>query len=225
MKVITPEPSASLRTTAEIRRAILDGSLPPGTRVRQEDLAAQLGVSREPVRKALAVLEQEGLVHNDAHSRAVIAPIDPSFLMEIYEFREIVEAYTAERAAQKGIDAKALGEIIVEGRKAVQVGKVKDLIDLDLRFHDQLYLACGNRVVIEVMRAQWSHIRRAMTMTLKTSEYRDLAWDEHEAILDAIMSGKAGTAGKLASAHARNARIFISRKLGRVAKLTQEVRL
>jgi len=217
MKVITPEPVASVRAAAEIRTAILDGSLPPGARVRQEELAAKLGVSREPVRQALAILEHEGLVHNGVHRRAVIAPIDPSLVVEIYEFREVIEAYAAGMAARSDFDPKPLREVIVQGRKAVKSGTVGELIELDLRFHNHLYRASANRVVMEVMRAQWSHIRRAMTVTLTAREYRDRAWNEHEAILDAIVARQALQASNLASAHARNAGIFIGRNLGKIA--------
>jgi DNA-binding GntR family transcriptional regulator len=225
MRVIVPEPSASVRAAAEIRTAILNGSLPPGTRIRQEELADKLGVSREPVRQALVMLEQEGLVHNNVHRGAVIAPIDPSLIVEIYEFREVIEAYAAETAAKSDFDSAPVRETIIHGRRAVKTGTIGDLIELDLRFHNQLYQRSANRVVMEVMRTQWSHIRRAMMMTLTAREYRDRAWNEHEAILDAIVAHDASRAGTLASAHARNARSFITDKLGRVSGRKRRIRL
>lgn len=222
MRVILPEPVASVRAAAEIRMAILDGSLPPGVRVRQEELAAQLGLSREPVRQALAVLEQEGLVHNGVRRRAVIAPIDPALIAEIYGFREVIDAYAAERASETDFDPEPLREIVVRGRKAVQAGSVEKLIELDLRFHSQLYRVSANRVVMEVMRTQWSHIRRAMMMTLTAQEYRARVWDEHEAILEAIVARQSSRASKLAFAHARDARVFVTRNLDKVAKRKQD---
>jgi DNA-binding GntR family transcriptional regulator len=225
MRVITAEPVASVRAAAEIRAAILDGSLAPGVRVRQEELAAHLGVSREPVRQALAILEQEGLVHNSARRRAVVAPIDPTLITQIYEFREVIDAYAAGRAAETDLNPKPLREIVGLGRKAVRAGAVGELIELDLRFHNQLYRASANRVVIEVMRAQWSHIRRAMMMTLTAQEYRARVWDEHEAILEAIVARQSSRASKLAFAHARNARVFVIGNLGKIVKRRQEGRL
>jgi DNA-binding GntR family transcriptional regulator len=225
VRVLVPEPVASVRAAAEIRMAILDGSLPPGVRVRQEELAAQLGLSREPVRQALAVLEQEGLVHNGVRRRAVIAPIDPALIAEIYEFREVIDAYAAERACGTDFDPKPLRAIVVLGRKAVQAASLGKLIELDLRFHNELYRASANRVVMEVMRAQWSHIRRAMMMTLTAKEYRARVWDEHQAILDAIMARNISRAGKMASEHARNARLFVTGNLGKIAKQKKDGRL
>lgn len=203
----------SLRAAAEIRAAILDGSLPPGSRIRQEELAARLGISREPVRRALVILEQEGLVHTGAGRGQVIATIDMALISEIYELREIVEGYSAGRAAEAGYNPKPLREMIVLARQSVRAGAIENLIELDLRFHNELYRASANRVVVETMRTQWSHIKRAMTMTLTASEYRARAWDEHEAILDAIAERQASRARRLASAHVRNARVFITRNL------------
>jgi DNA-binding GntR family transcriptional regulator len=224
MKLIVPEPAASFRAAAEIRMAILDGSLAPGARVRQEELAARLGVSREPVRRALAVLEQEGLVHNSIRHRVVIAPIDPSLIAEIYEFREVIDAYAAERASKANFDPKPPREIVVLGRKAVQAGNVHRLIELDLRFHHHLYQASANRVVMEVMHAQWSHIRRAMMMVLTTVAYRAKVWDEHEAILEAIAARQSARASKLASDHARNARTFVIGNLDKITKQNKDGR-
>jgi DNA-binding GntR family transcriptional regulator len=224
MKVIVAEPVASVRAAAEIRIAILDGSLLPGARVRQEELAARLGVSREPVRQALAILEREGLVHNGVRRGATIAPIDQALIEEIYEFREVIDAYAAERAAKTNIDLKPLRKIVVLGHKAVRAGVVAKLIELDLRFHSQLYRVSANRVVMEVMRTQWSHIRRAMMMTLTAQEYRARAWDEHEAILEAIVARQSSRASQLAFAHARDARVFVTRNLGKIAEPKQDGR-
>src|ERR1700680_3857025 len=94
MRALTREPTISKRVAIEIRTAILDGSLPPDSPIHQEKLAAKLGVSREPVRKALVLLEQEGLVNIVGRS-AMVTPVDDQFIAEIYGFREVVERYVA----------------------------------------------------------------------------------------------------------------------------------
>lgn len=210
MKAITCEPAASVRAAEEIRIAILNGSLAPGARVRQEDLAAQLGLSREPIRQALVILEQEGLVHNTLRRGAVIAPIDSSFLSDVYEVREVVESYAAARVAEIGADMKAILEVIRLGRRAVKADKVEDLVELDWRFHSGLYEASGNRVLVKTMQAQWVHMRRAMFVTIASHRDRSrIYWDEHQAIVDAILKRDAKLAGKLASEHARSAKSSI----------------
>ena len=79
MKLIALPPTVSTRAAEEIRAAISNGTLAPGSRMRQEELAAKLGVSREPIRKALLLLEREGLV-NVVKRGAIVAPVDPHFL-------------------------------------------------------------------------------------------------------------------------------------------------
>lgn len=203
MNPITPPPMVSTRAADEIRTAILSGALSPGSRVRQEELAAKLGVSREPIRKALLLLAQEGLV-NVVNRGAVVAPVDPHFIREIYEFRESLESYVAAKVAEdKDFDPKALREIVAQGRKAVRENAADRLIELDLAFHSQLYRASGNRVVTDVMRTQWSHIRRVMSMRLMIRSRRKQVWDEHESILDAIVSHDVSRSRTLAAAHIR----------------------
>lgn len=206
IKRITAEPAASVRAAEELRIAILNGSLPPGVRVRQEELAAKLGVSRVPIRQALVILEQEGLVRSTLRRGVIITPIDSSFIAEVYEFREVVESFAARRAAELKIDINPLMEIVRLGRKAVKLGTLDDLISLDWQFHNGLYEASGNRVLAKTMQAQWVHVRRAMLVTLASRGYRARVWDEHQAMLEAISAGKASSAGLLASRHARNAR-------------------
>lgn len=216
MKAIAPQPVFSTRAAAEIRTAILHGSLPPGTRIRQEDLAARLGVSREPIRKALLVLEREGLVNNVPNHGAIVAPLDAALISEIYEFRDVIESYVAGQVAEKeDFDPTALGKIALQGRKAVAAGSLDRIIDLDVSFHGGLYRACGNRVVVDVMQTQWGHIRRAMLMVLRSVEHRNQVWDEHEALLEAIVAKNPPLARSLASAHCQGARSWVTTELER----------
>jgi DNA-binding GntR family transcriptional regulator len=195
------------RVAQEIRMAILRGELPPGSHVKQEHLAAQLGVSREPVRQALLLLQREGLVHAQPNRRAMVAPLDRQLISDVYGFREAVEAAVVAMLAQApNFDATPLHEIIARGRTAVRQGDRSKLIQLDMTFHASLYEAAGNQVIIEVMRGQWSHIRRVMAMVLARASYRQRVWDEHEAIVRNICAGRAASASAAASRHIRAAK-------------------
>jgi DNA-binding GntR family transcriptional regulator len=87
------------------------------------------------------------------------------------------------------------------GRSAVAKHDTARLIELDLEFHTGLYEAIGNRVLSEVMRGQWTHIRRVMAGTLTISGYPQQVWSEHGAILEAIESHNVNLAGMRAAAH------------------------
>jgi DNA-binding GntR family transcriptional regulator len=202
MRRIKRQPAVTERVLDEVRRVILSGALPPGARVTQEQLADELAVSRAPVRQALLILEREGLVQSDRWHGAVVTPLDPSLIRDTYQFRGEVERFVASLLATRfDFDAAPLRDITAEGHEAAPIGDVLQLIDVDLRFHTGLYDAVGNQVLSEVMRGQWTHIRRVMGATLSLTGYRAHVWDEHDAILDAIAAHNAELAGTLARNH------------------------
>ena len=195
------------RVAQEIRGAILRGDLPPGSRVKQEHLAAQLGVSREPVRQALLLLQREGLVQAQPNRGAEVAPVDRRLISDLYEFREAVESsLVATLARLPRFDVKPFRLLIARARSAVREGDLPELIELDMSFHTKLYEAAGNQVIVDVMHGQWGHIRRIMAMVLDRASYRQTVWDEHEAIVQAIDAGRAASASAAARRHIRGSR-------------------
>jgi len=170
-----------------IRSAILDGSLAPGSRIRQEELAEQFAVSRLPVREALRVLESEGLVRSDRWRGTIVTPLEVSLIRDLYEFRGIIEPEVAATlAARSDLKTEKIHKVVEAGRAATRKKNVLRLVDLDLEFHSLLYEATGNAVLTDVMRGQWTHIRRVMSGTLAMAGYPQQVWDEHGSILQAI---------------------------------------
>jgi DNA-binding GntR family transcriptional regulator len=215
MKPIASRSVMPVRAADEIRGAILSGALLPGARIKQEELAARLGVSREPVRQALLLLQREGLVSTAPGRTATVASLDRRFITDVYEFREVLEGLVAATVAKLSApDLTRLDEIVARGREAVRARNLPRLIELDIAFHTALYEAANNRVLIEVMRDQWNHIRRVMAMVLGETGYRNRAWDEHAAILRAIRSGQPRSARAVAAHHTRAAKLML---LGSVA--------
>src|SRR5215510_5680364 len=99
----------------QIRAAILEGGLVPGSKIAQDALAAELGVSRLPIRQALLVLQREGLVTLDHGRGAVVAPFDIKFISDLFDFRAIVDGYVAGiLAARENFDATTLNRIVRE---------------------------------------------------------------------------------------------------------------
>lgn len=186
----------------QLRLGIVSGDFPPGTRMRQEDLADRLNVSRGPVRQALVILEREGLVQSDRWRGAFVASLDVPMIKDLYEFRGAVERLVAELlASRQGVELTSLREIVRMGVDAAKTWDVDRLMDLDLRFHTRLYEMVNNRILIDVMSSHWTHTRRVMAATLKLTGYPQTAWDEHAAIVDAIAARDAQLAGHRAAAH------------------------
>ena len=101
------EGQASLAQTASaaaadlIRQAILDGRVVPGQRLKEEELAQQLGISRTPIREALLVLQTEGLLEATPNRGAAVRSYDHAELEELYDLRAVLESHAARRAASR----------------------------------------------------------------------------------------------------------------------------
>ncbi len=89
-----------------LRESIVDGTFPAGTPLPQVAMAAQLGVSRTPLREALRVLDSEGLVRSSDNRTVEVVEIGPDDLREMYELREVIDGLAARLAARKGLSAQ-----------------------------------------------------------------------------------------------------------------------
>ena len=200
---IESTPDLVERVYASLLDAISDGTLAPGARIMQEDIAEQLAVSRQPVLQALRMLRKDGFVL-DAPGRGVqVAPLDVTKLVQIYQVRSMLDALAARLAARTGyvIDA----ELIKRGRVAARGTDVQAMMTADAAFHSAIYAASGNPLIALTAQTHWHHIRRAMGAVLQVSTMRESIWDEHEAIAQAIAQRDEAKAETLLRQHGEDA--------------------
>jgi len=183
--------------------AISEGSLPPGARIMQEDIAEQLAVSRQPVLQALRLLKKDGFVLDAPGRGVLVAPLDVGWLMQIYQIRGALDALAARLAAQTRFQIDP--ELIARGRAATRGNDVKAMMAADAQFHGAIYAASGNPLIAQSAQLHWHHIRRAMGAVLQLSTMRESIWDEHEAIAHAIAAGDADTAERRVREHGEDA--------------------
>ncbi|MGQ2981123.1 MAG: GntR family transcriptional regulator [Polaromonas sp.] len=183
--------------------AISEGSLAPGARIMQEDVAEQLAVSRQPVLQALRLLKKDGFVLDAPGRGVLVAPLDVAWLMQIYQVRSALDALAARLAAQARFQIDP--ELIARGRAATRGNDVKAMMAADAQFHGAIYAASGNPLIAQSAQLHWHHIRRAMGAVLQVSTMRESIWDEHEAIARAIAAGDALTAETLIREHGEDA--------------------
>ena len=191
--------------------AIIDGSLAPGERITQEEIAEQLHVSRSPVLQALRLLKKDGLI-KDAPGRGVqVAPLDPEWVGKLYEIRGALDALAARLAAQ----ARATIDpaLIEQGRLISQSGDLKRILDADIAFHYAIYTASGNALIAENASRYWVHLRRVMGAVHRGSNQRSAIWDEHQAIAEAIGQGNADQAVFLTAQHITRAKTNLVNQL------------
>ena len=191
---------------AVILDAICDGTLKPGERLTQADVAERLNVSRQPIHNALLVLKAQGFLRESGRRGLSVAPLDPALFEAIYQFRSAIEPLAVRLATARMNPADlASGQVLVaQGMKAVkeQGGAA---VRADMAFHSWIYDLSGNVMIVETMRLNWQHLRRAMGEVLRHSRLFTRVWDEHRAIVEAMAKGDADEAAALIASHVMSA--------------------
>lgn len=232
MPLFQPHDVRSLRDRAydDIREAILTAALRPGERIKERDVAAQMGISTTPVKEALRRLEQDGLVVSQPRRGAVVGPLVLTPPEEILQIRADLEGYAARLAAEK----------MSPGQKALLADEMAELEVLATDSAD-------DRAIVAEATNAWHHaIRRGAdnvflerflntlapfdrTIRLK-STVDPVEWavdrDEHRLILAAIRAGDGETAERVMhdhihrviAFHARSARVSDASAPGRVRR-------
>jgi DNA-binding GntR family transcriptional regulator len=206
---LDPTPNLIDQVYARILDGIVDRTLPPGHRIRQNELAEQLGVSRQPVSHALHLLHRQGLVAESGRKGFEVTRLDPVRIRQLYEVRGAIDALAARLAAGRvKTDTAARADL----ETALRAGRGVDgntplamLIALDVDFHRAIYRLSGNPAIEEMIGPQWPRMRRSMATVLAELDYRQSAWSEHETIAAHILSGNASAAEGAALAHALGA--------------------
>jgi DNA-binding GntR family transcriptional regulator len=206
-------PDLTEQVYQRLLKAICNGELAAGSRLTQEELAANLDVSRQPVLQALRMLKRDGFVMDAGRRGLMVAPVGAELISQIYEVRAVLDALAARQAA--GAKARIDPGLIAAGRRAVAGSHIGSMIDADLAFHNAIYAASGNPLIAETANHHWRHIRRAMGAVLQQARVRDSVWDEHQAIIDAIGRGDVARAEALAREHGEEAGRNLVRELDR----------
>ena len=183
--------------------AICAGTLKPGERLTQDSVARRLNVSRQPVNNALLVLKAQGFVRDVGRRGLAVAPLDAKLFEAIYQFRSAIEPL-AVRLATPRLNAEATRRaraLLAQGRAAAQAGDDKALVQADMDFHSFIYELSDNPMILQTMRLNWQHLRRAMGEVLRISVLAKRVWREHEAILAAMARGDAEGAARLIHDH------------------------
>ena len=209
MKRIAAQPGRSELAYQALLDEICDGSLPAGTQLVQEELAAQLGVSRQPIQQALARLKGDGLLEEAPGRGLCVPPLDQSRMRSHYQIRSSLDRLAARLAASRVADAsldskdvQKNGQTIIDaGNSAVSSETVKDMIHHDIAFHSYVYAISGNSLIEPAAEVHWQFLRRVMGDVLRRAEPPPSIWQQHEAILQAIVAGDPIHAEQLAEDH------------------------
>ncbi len=215
MKELAAQPNLVEQVQEAILNEITEGKLVPGERVIQEQIAHTLGVSRQPVQQALLLLRDKGVLRTAPGRGLIVAPLDLDHVRSMYEVRAVLEGLAFRKACECNAERarKSGPALILKGRKAVRSKSVMAMIAADRDFHDFIYELSENPLIAPTMQAQWTSTQRVMgEVLLRDEKPRDI-WDQHEAMLNAVIEGAAETAEARARQHVMQAANFMISRL------------
>lgn len=215
MKELTAQPKLVEQVQAAILNEITEGKLAPGERIIQEQIAQELGVSRQPVQQALLLLRNKGVLRDAPGRGLIVAPLDLDYVQSMYEIRAVMEGLAFRKATECNAERarKSGPALILKGRKAVKSKSVAAMIAADREFHDFIYELSENPLIAPTMQAQWTSTQRVMGEVLMRDEKPRDIWDQHEAMLAAVSEGDAKKAELLARQHVMQAANFMISRL------------
>ena len=202
--------TARARVKDELRKLILMGEFPPGSRLTQQQLAKRFGVAQSVVRESLLELQSTGLVESVDNLGVFVAGLDNSKLLEAYQVREMLEGLAArlccERASRE--DIRQLTDIVERVYQLGIEGNEEKRGAEDRHFHQRTIQISRNAILNRLLEAY--HV---LGMTVQAHRPHDVIRDEHMAIVKAIEQNQPDDAERAARQHVLGARKSIEEQI------------
>ena len=194
------------RVYERLRDEIVSGALKPGEQLAEARIAAELGVSKTPVREALIRLQRDGLVEIEPYRGARVVEPSADDVREILELRSLLECQIArDLAVRRPPDVlEALEASIADGKSALDAGDTRRLLDDLTEFSDILAEACGNSRLVKLLVDLRSVLLLIGNTSLRAPGREERSIAEHELILAAIRLGDPDAAVRTTEAHIRS---------------------
>ncbi len=184
-----------------LHASIREGLFQPGSRLREEEVAERLSLSRTPVREALRRLEADGIVEHRPRQGATVRQLDHTEVVELYEMRIVLERTAAEMAAKHGSPAEFDALDDLNATIAEERTNSARAAAINQDFHQSLYLAGRNRFLLEAARALNNSLLLLGPTTFTDESRIDVVVRQHQAIIDALREGDEEAAGAAAEVH------------------------
>lgn len=185
-----------------IREAIQDRRLAPTHRVREEEIAAWLGISRTPVRDALKRLERDGLLTTAGRRGLVVAELDQQQLAELYALRDVLEGLAARLAAQHATDTEvaAMRELLARLARTA-AADVSGMVRTSRLFHQAMYRAARNRFLVAALESLETSLALLPDSAYAGRTIARVSLRQHVGIVDAIAARRPSLAERRAREH------------------------
>ena len=181
--------SATSRAYDHVKQAILDRAYPGGALLSEGEIATAVGVSRTPVREALLRLETEGLVRLYPKRGALVLPVSPQEISDVFETRELVETFAAGKASLDPALITELTGFLEAMREHAEAGNGREFARADRCFHRAVVAAAGNEIITQLYDALRDRQLRMARLTADDPNRTAAAIHDHTEILEAVRSG------------------------------------
>ncbi|NIK76732.1 DNA-binding GntR family transcriptional regulator [Paenibacillus castaneae] len=187
---ISPINSISEQVFTSLKKEILSGELPPGTRLLVMDIAKKFEISQAPVREALERLKQSGFITGIPNKGSVVSNITSREIKDIFELREIIEGFAVRQSMKKLVeqDFTYLVAIIEQMDQANEQNDILAILELDMEFHGFFYKRCDNHMILELWNQMKMKVMRFMAISNRHFSTDALA-DWHLRLIDVLRSG------------------------------------
>ncbi len=184
-----------------IRESILKGTLKPGEKVAEPELAERFGISRTPIREAFRQLESEGYLTVIPRKGAVVTELSERDVSEFYAIKSILEGYAARLAANrlKERDIDRLEQINAKLAQLAEDGDVKTFFRVHNEFHDLFIDAAGNEKLAELIRQVGMKFNRLRIASLSLPGRMQISVEEHKKLIEAFRNHDGEAADHLVS--------------------------
>jgi DNA-binding GntR family transcriptional regulator len=179
----------------------------PGTRLVEETIAAELGVSRTPVREAIGMLHRAGWVVLQPHAGAYVRVPSLDEVRDVFDVRQALEREAAQYAAGRADedDLRALDDVVERGLRGKGLSDRRAMVDLNSEFHRRIALAAHNAILLRFLEELDKQIRWYFAAVVDSR--LDASWTEHRQIVEAIATGDVDEAGRRSAEHSRRTQI------------------
>ncbi|WP_141499814.1 GntR family transcriptional regulator [Paenibacillus luteus] len=192
--------SAKERTLSQLQKWIIDGTLQPGEKLNDVELAEALGVSRTPIREAFQLLEVQGLIQTFPGKETRVSPLEKEDIVKLYAPLTALQALAAELAVVhiQPEDVEQLRGINASFADCVNRGELYEAMEFDESFHEAILHIANNQHILSFCSSLQMHIRRYKYIFFKRPNWESqLAAMDHEAIIDALEARNPEEAARL----------------------------
>lgn len=206
MEKIVQSESLEDRAYNEIKKSIIRGDFNPGDPLPEETVASLLGISRTPIRKAIARLAYDGLLSQEKGKMARVSVISGQDFQHYIKLRKVLEVFAAEEAATLVTDKTiSLLEVLMQSqKKAIEDNDMYMYIDLDSQFHLKIAEISDNNKLQDFIEQINNQLTRYLVLSGKLSESAEKAYEEHLKIIEALKERDAQKAGEAIYLHINN---------------------